>query len=218
MSSLAPGRILPGARWNYRILDTVKGDNTHNSAVFKAQVISPQNAIDHPQTPRLTLLPRAIIKTVSPSDAIAKDHLDHERQIYLLPDVGSTPCFRQIYDVIDNNTVALEWLDTTLAEVRYQPDRRTYALIKTALRAALTSYVVLERQKICEYRYMGDLGLVFSAGRRINAQPYAMRAPEVFLGEACTEPSQVWAVAAMMLCWIKPHVLGADVGPHPPTQ
>jgi serine/threonine protein kinase len=36
-----------------------------------------------------------------------------------------------------------------------------------------------------------------------------MRAPEVFLGKACTELSQVWAVAAMLLCWIKPGVLGA---------
>ena len=41
-----------------------------------------------------------------------------------------------------------------------------------------------------------------------------MRAPEVFLGQACTEPSQVWAVAAMLLCWIKPGVLGAWDSPH----
>lgn len=42
-----------------------------------------------------------------------------------------------------------------------------------------------------------------------------MRAPEVFLGKACTEPSQVWAVAAMLLCWIKPGVLGAWGCPFP---
>lgn len=36
-----------------------------------------------------------------------------------------------------------------------------------------------------------------------------MRAPEVFLGQPCAEPSQVWAIAAMLLCWIKPGVLGA---------
>ncbi|KAM3086169.1 hypothetical protein ACMFMG_000306 [Clarireedia jacksonii] len=41
-----------------------------------------------------------------------------------------------------------------------------------------------------------------------------MRAPEVFLGEACTEPSQVWAIAAMLLCWIKPGVLGPWDSPH----
>lgn len=42
-----------------------------------------------------------------------------------------------------------------------------------------------------------------------------MRAPEVFLRHACTQPSQVWAVAAMLLCWIKPGFLGAGDSPHP---
>lgn len=42
-----------------------------------------------------------------------------------------------------------------------------------------------------------------------------MRAPEVFLGEPCTEPLQVWAVAAMLLFWIKPGILGAWDSPHP---
>jgi hypothetical protein len=52
-----------------------------------------------------------------------------------------------MYDVIDNNTIALEWLDTTLAEVEYQPDMRTYSLIMTILRAVLNSCVILERHK-----------------------------------------------------------------------
>lgn len=56
--------------------------------------------------------------------------------------------------------------------------------------------------------------IVFPAGHRFEAQPYSMRAPEVFLGQACTEPSQVWAVAAMLLCWIKPGVLGEWDSPH----
>lgn len=59
-----------------------------------------------------------------------------------------------MYDaMIDDGTdgsvtyIALEWLDTTLAEVKYQPDSLTYALIKTVLKATLTSCVVLEDQK-----------------------------------------------------------------------
>lgn len=55
---------------------------------------------------------------------------------------------------------------------------------------------------------------MFPAGSRVDAQPLAMRAPEVFLGQPCTAPSQVWAVAAMLLCWIKPGVLGAWDSPH----
>ena len=42
-----------------------------------------------------------------------------------------------------------------------------------------------------------------------------MRAPEVFLGQACTKPSQVWAVTAMLLCWINPGILGAWDSPYP---
>jgi hypothetical protein len=42
-----------------------------------------------------------------------------------------------------------------------------------------------------------------------------MRAPEVFLGQACAGPSQVWAVAATLLCWIKPGALGAWDSPSP---
>lgn len=41
-----------------------------------------------------------------------------------------------------------------------------------------------------------------------------MRAPEVFIGQTCNEPSQVWAVAAMILCWIKPSILGVGDCPH----
>jgi serine/threonine protein kinase len=56
--------------------------------------------------------------------------------------------------------------------------------------------------------------LVVPSGYLRKAQPYAMRAPEVFLGQPCTEPCQVWAIAAMLLVWIKPGILGAWRSPH----
>lgn len=56
--------------------------------------------------------------------------------------------------------------------------------------------------------------IVVPVGELFNAQPYAMRAPEVFLSQACTEPSQVWAIAATLLCWMKPGILGAWDSPH----
>jgi hypothetical protein len=40
MSSITPGHVLRGAYWNYRVLEPVKGDNTHVSTVFKAQVVA----------------------------------------------------------------------------------------------------------------------------------------------------------------------------------
>ena len=42
-----------------------------------------------------------------------------------------------------------------------------------------------------------------------------MRAPEVYLGAPCAEPSQIWAIAAMLLVWIKPGVLGSKGCPYP---
>ncbi|CAI7641828.1 unnamed protein product [Penicillium viridicatum] len=78
---------------------------------------------------------------------------------------------------------------------------RTYSIIKAVLKAAFTSCVILE-----DHKYVNT---VVPVGELLYAQPYAMRAPEVFLGEPCTGPSQVWAVAAMLLCWIKPGLLGA---------
>jgi serine/threonine protein kinase len=37
-----------------------------------------------------------------------------------------------------------------------------------------------------------------------------MRAPEVYLGQPCTTPCQIWACAALLLCWLQPDVLGAS--------
>lgn len=75
------------------------------------------------------------------------ENMVRERQTYLLPGVASAECFRKMYDVIDNNTIALEWLDTTLAEVKFHPDMRTYSLIIALLRPVLTSCVILEGHK-----------------------------------------------------------------------
>ncbi|KGO73366.1 hypothetical protein PITC_086540 [Penicillium italicum] len=227
MSSLTPGHVLRGAYWNYRVLEPVKGDNTHISTVFKAHVV-PRDTRVVSEVPRW-----ALIKVASYSDENATKNMRREVLTYRLPGVASAKCFRKMYDVIDDSTIALEWLDTTLAEVKYHPDMRIYSLIRTVLRAAFTSCVVLEDYKHVNTDYktanillsdnrtdraiakVGDLGLVVPVSELFNAQPYAMRAPEVFLGKACTEPSQVWAVAAMLLCWIKPGVLGVGDSPHP---
>lgn len=105
------------------------------------------HCINPPQTLRPTLPPRAIIKVASPDNSTTMENLNRERRSYLLPGVASAACFRKLYDVIDNGTIALEWLDTALAEVKCQPNMRTYVLIKTCLRAVLTSCVILDDQK-----------------------------------------------------------------------
>lgn len=87
-----------------------------------------------------------MIKTAPAEDAVAKENLRRELASYHLPEVSSAPCFRRLYDEIDNCTLAGEWLETTLAEMEYRPDACTYALIQLSLDAALTSCVVLDNQ------------------------------------------------------------------------
>lgn len=74
---------------------------------------------------------------------------------------------------------------------------------------------MVSRRQIDQKHAFGNILAVFQAGSRFSAQPFAMRAPEVWQGQACTEPSQVWALAAMLLCWIKPGVLGTPGCPMP---
>lgn len=50
--------------------------------------------------------------------------------------------------MIDSHTIALEWLGSTLADVKYQPNNtRTYTIIKAVVKETLTSCVVLDRQQ-----------------------------------------------------------------------
>jgi hypothetical protein len=46
MSSLASGQVLTGAKWNYRVIDALKGDGTHKSAAFKAEVLPKDGILD----------------------------------------------------------------------------------------------------------------------------------------------------------------------------
>ena len=115
----------------------------------------------HPQSPplvrrvapilyrllRLTLSPRALIKTAPPENELAAEDFSRECTSYHLPGVSSAACFRQMYDKIDDCTVAFEWMDATLRELDYRPDMRIYSVIKSVLGAALTSCVVLDDQK-----------------------------------------------------------------------
>jgi hypothetical protein len=92
---------------------------------------------------------RALIKVALPGDEIATKNMQREVLTYRLPDVASAECFRKMYDIIDDSTIALEWLDTTLAEMKYCPEMRIYSLIKSSLKAAFISCVILE-----DYEYV----------------------------------------------------------------
>lgn len=78
-------------------------------------------------------------------------------EIYRLPGVASATCFRQMYDVIDRRTIALKWLDTTLADIKYQPDVPTFAILKAVLEETLTSCDVLDGQQYVNTGTFSDL-------------------------------------------------------------
>lgn len=47
--SLSRGQVLPGARWDYSIIEPLKGDGTHISAAFKAKIVPKHHDFDVPQ-------------------------------------------------------------------------------------------------------------------------------------------------------------------------
>lgn len=133
----------------------------HISEDFKAQVVPLEKArIDFKAPEWFVVLQqpylesqansatRALIKKASNSEDATVD-LQREVNIYGLPSVASAVCFRKMYEKIDESTIALEQLDTTLSEVKYHPDIGIYSIIKAFLKAALISYVILE-----DYKYV----------------------------------------------------------------
>lgn len=121
------------------------------------------------QTPRLTLPIRAFIKTASPKDPHARESLKRECEIYRLPSIASGVCFRKMYDVITNPMsisnsddgsipyVALEWLEATLADVKYQPSMHIYAIIRTVVKTGLASCAILADRQLVNTGRTPDL-------------------------------------------------------------
>lgn len=137
------------------------------------------------QTPGLTFPTRAFIKTAAPKDQHARENLKRECERYLLPSVSSGACFRKMYDVIINpmnignsddgsiTYVAFEWLETTLADVKYQPDMHNYAIIKTIVKIALTSCIILADRQLVNTGRTPDLeGLASANQLRLQARKY----------------------------------------------
>lgn len=107
------------------------------------------------QTPRLTLLTRAFIKTAAPNDPHARENLKREHENYLLPSIASGACFRKMYDAIGDPSdgggisyAAFEWLDTTLAGVEYRPGKCKYAIAKAIIKTVLRSCIILANEEL----------------------------------------------------------------------
>ncbi|KAJ5687359.1 hypothetical protein N7455_006407 [Penicillium solitum] len=93
MLSLAPGNILRGTYWSYHILNLVKGDSTHISSLFKAEVMPHEKSHNTSKSSKWSIIyygPKASIKGVSPDDLIAMVNLERELHAYRLPGVASS--------------------------------------------------------------------------------------------------------------------------------
>ncbi|KAI1455392.1 kinase-like domain-containing protein [Annulohypoxylon moriforme] len=218
-STLIPGRVLRGRgiiRWDYRILEPLNGSEGRQPSVYKAKIIPDDPSIKAPQW--------AVIKAAT--DGRTEWEQDREYDTYQMLADACNPCFRQIYDVIGDDIIVLEWMDCTLADIAYQPHWRIYAIFKEIIKATLTSNIVLAEQGYAYSGFraesifvsgintdhvtvkVGDLARVFPDGKQDETTlPVAVQSPEVVLGLTHTSVSSVWAVATMLLSWIERDLL-----------
>lgn len=58
LARLAPGQRLTGARWDYRIVEAISRDNTHQSTIYKAKVLP------HADVPKSSPMVRRLVPTL----------------------------------------------------------------------------------------------------------------------------------------------------------
>ncbi|KAI4117973.1 MAG: hypothetical protein LQ338_007476, partial [Usnochroma carphineum] len=182
----------------------------------------------------------AAVKCAPPDKKYARRDMKREYEAYRVHKIASNPSFRQFYEIIgdpgdlDDDTggttpcLALQWLDTTFADVPVplKLDMRSHILIKDIIETLMLSFVSLGQAKAINTDTkpanvllsgidtnhvivkVAELGSVFAEGLVYECQPYAFRAPEVYQGQSFVQRSHVWACAAMVLWSIKPSVIG----------
>lgn len=112
------------------------------------------------QVLKLTPQNRAAIKCAPPGKEYARWDLIREYEAYCVDKIASNHYFREFYDVVgdpkgfDDEThdatprLALEWMNTTFADVLLKPDIRSHVLIKHIIHTLMLSYICLGQAKI----------------------------------------------------------------------
>ena len=59
--------------------------------------------------------------------------------------------------------IAFEWPDTTLADARYGPDMRSYAIVNAVLKTPLTSCIILANRQLANTDRIPDFKELASA-------------------------------------------------------
>ena len=121
---------------------------THPNGRFHSTWQSPPN--------KLRQLSRAVIKTALPDNRDAVACLKREQETYRLPSVQSSSYFRRLYEVIRNSDgdsesppyLVLEWMDTTLRDLDYEPHTNGHNFFKTIMETVLSSIVILIKHNL----------------------------------------------------------------------
>ncbi|KAK0247081.1 hypothetical protein LTR29_017516 [Friedmanniomyces endolithicus] len=151
-----------------------------------------------------------VVKTAAPGHEASRDGLIREYKTLKMQSVAASKYIRTMYDVVsdpmelndekrnDYPGLVLEWFDTTLQDIPPERYRHNLALLHAIILAVLSSSATFHSENLVNT----ELG--------ISVLPFAMRAPEVWRGLACLHQSEVWALAAMLLVWMKPGILGTS--------
>nr|POE78632.1 hypothetical protein CFP56_62883 [Quercus suber] len=119
-----------------------------------------------------------------------------------------------MYDVVGNPvdlnengraeypSLVLEWFDTTMQDAAPEKYRHNLVLMHAIVRAVLSSSETFLTENL--------VNTVHTIGEAYDCQPFAMRAPEVWRGLPCRHQSETWALAAMLLVWMNPRLLGTS--------
>ncbi|CZS95451.1 hypothetical protein WAI453_011374 [Rhynchosporium graminicola] len=216
MAILQVAQTITGSKGSYELTRAIV-NGVHRSRVFKAKILYGTDSVLHGS--------HVLIKTTTPE---RRKFLSQEHDVYCKPAISSSPFVRKLYDKIsDPPCLVLEWMDQTLAEVPPETQFRNDALYKAIFEAGLHAVTALYDENLVHADLkpdnilisditspeptvkIGDLGAAVEHGfNEYQVQPYAMRAPEVWQEYRCTHRSEVWSLAATVLAWAKPGILG----------
>ncbi|KAG4431832.1 hypothetical protein IFR05_012694 [Cadophora sp. M221] len=214
MAMLQVAQTLIGPKGSYELTRAMV-HGVHRSTVFKAKVLSGTELVHGSHV---------LIKTPTPE---RRKFLTQEHDPYCKPAIASSLFIRKMYDEISEPPCLIfEWMDQTLADIPPEDHFQNDALYKAVFEAGLNALAALRDENLVHadlrpdniltsgieshkpIAKIGDLGVIEDGFNDYQFQPFAMRAPEVWQGYSCTHRSEVWSLAATVLAWAKPGILG----------
>jgi serine/threonine protein kinase len=111
----------------------------------------------HADRPLANSCARAVVKTADVNNKVQRECLLREYNNHRRPRIASSQNFRKIFDTINDHTswtaqkpfcLALEWMDTTLADISTDSHIENPVLIASILKTVLGGFGELEREHL----------------------------------------------------------------------